>query len=114
MLNYTTKLGTAFLDVLKYNKLIKDPEEALTPDDSPNTSSNNSNNNNNNNNSSNNNSSVLGGSAAMVRSPSTENSEDLFLSFLLSEAQGGVRVYSKLSDLELSVHDIRPIDAVQR
>ena len=101
MLNYTTKLGTAFLDVLKYNKLIKDPEEALTPDDSPNTSSNN-------------NSSVLGGSAAMVRSPSTENSEDLFLSFLLSEAQGGVRVYSKLSDLELSVHDIRPIDAVQR
>jgi hypothetical protein len=50
----------------------------------------------------------------IVRSPSTEECEERLLNFLLSEAQGTVRVLPRLSDLELTVHDIRPFDARQR
>ena len=33
---------------------------------------------------------------------------------LLSESQGGVRLYSRLEDLELSASEIHPLDARQR
>ena len=51
----------------------------------------------------------------ILRSSSvTETSEDLFLTFLFSEAQGNVRLHASLSDAVLSSFDIRPIDAQVR
>ena len=50
----------------------------------------------------------------VVRSPSNEESEDMLLSLLMTEAQGAIRGTSKLADLVLSTTDIRPLDARQR
>ena len=64
--------------------------------------------------------SCLGGTPApspnitVVRSPSTEDTEEILLGLLLGEAQGTIRPNSKLSDLPLSVSEIRSLDSKQR
>ena len=48
------------------------------------------------------------------RSSPTEDTEEMLLNVLLSEAQGGITVNAKLSDLKLAVSELRPLDARQR
>jgi hypothetical protein len=48
------------------------------------------------------------------RSSSTEQSEEVMLGLILSEAQGRVRIPAYLSDISLSASDIRSLDARQR
>lgn len=50
----------------------------------------------------------------IVRSSATEESEDILLSVLLSEAQGGIRLVPRLSDIELAVSEIQTLDSRQR
>ena len=59
-------------------------------------------------------SSTLSSLPTVIRSPSNEESEDMLLSLLMTEAQGAIRSTSKLADLVLSTTDIRPLDARQR
>jgi len=51
---------------------------------------------------------------SVSRSPSTEESEEDLLNLLLSESQGGVRLYPRIQDLQLSASEIHPLDARQR
>jgi hypothetical protein len=107
MMNYTQDLGEAFMKVLQHNNIFKNRKQNKTngmanssnssgePNSSPAKE-------------------TVPTVVSILRAPSTEESEDTLLSFLLSEAQGSIRVNSKLSDLELSVHEIRPFDARQR
>ena len=45
------------------------------------------------------------------RSPSTAESDEMLLDLLLNEAQGNLRLNSKITDLTLSATEIRPLDA---
>ena len=53
-------------------------------------------------------------SSKFVKSSSTEKSEEILLSLLLNEAQGGVKTMIPLYDMYLTTSDIRELDAKQR
>ena len=53
-------------------------------------------------------------SPLIARSPSTSESEEMLLDLLLGEAQGNLRLNTKIADLTLSATEIRPLDARQR
>ena len=97
MLNYTRLLGQRFESVVGVGVGLG----AATNSDASSSSSSSS-------------SSSHKGHPPPERSPSTEASEEQLLDLLLSEAQGGIRLTSKLADLSLSVSDLRPLDSRQR
>lgn len=115
MLNYTSVLGDHFYGLMSFNKLITVQPTVSQNDTSHNTK----------NTSSIDISDAVNGSNAteidvdvkkgkLTRSASTEDTEEMLLNILLSEAQGGVRITVKISDLVLAASDIRVLDARQR